>query len=159
MRHPLPYRPRRGLALVATLGLLLLAGALLAGSFVSSLGLRRATTGLTAVARADWAQRRALADALAGWDAAADSLPLGAAMDRPVVVSRTGGPAVHVHARLRHLTPAIYSVTVAVRVGDGAVPMATRRVRLLLARPAGGDSAAGSRVPSPLARWSMSDLP
>src|SRR4051812_6724030 len=107
-------RRRRGMALVAALGLMMLAAGLLAGTAVASIGLQRATRTLAATARADSELRRAQAVVLQGWDGALDSLPVGAAVDRTIPTVVAGGAPVAMQARVRRLGPALYAAVVAV---------------------------------------------
>ena len=154
-----PARRRRGVALVAALGLLMLGAALLAGSAMASVELRRATRGRAAAARAQWEGWRALGEIMRRWDAAADSLPVGGVLDRVVPAPAPAGPPVAVTARLRRLTARLYAATVTVSVheGEGGSGLAMRRLRLLLERSP--DSVAAGATPAvvPLARWSVVD--
>jgi len=136
----------------------MLAAALLAGSAIASRALQRATRGLTAAARAEWEGRRALGEVLARWDGAADSLVVGGWLDRPLPASTGAGPALVARARLRRLTATLYQVTVSVQVGTRPSTLAQRQVRLLLARAKTADSAATAQTPSPVSRWSVTDL-
>jgi hypothetical protein len=151
------------MALVAALGLMMLAAGLLAGTAVASVELRRATRTLGAAARAESELRRGLAVVLQGWDAGLDSMPIGAAADRPAPSVIVDGVAVSVRARVRHLGRGLYAASVVVQVGDSAAPLAVRRARLLLRRAAdpSADTAAGGASPGvrPLPRWSSADLP
>jgi hypothetical protein len=147
------------MALVAALGLMMLAAGLLAGTAVASLGLQRATRTLAATARADSELRRGLALVLQGWDAGLDSMPVGAAVDRTIPTGGAEGPPLAVQARVRRLGTMLYAAVVAVQVGDSAAPLASRRARLLLSRAA--DTAATGAVAGvrPLSQWSVTDLP
>ena len=147
------------MALVAALGLMMLAAGLLAGTAVASVGLQRATHSLAAAARADSELRRALAMVLQGWDVGLDSLPVGAGVDRTTVAVAPAGTPVTVQTRVRRLGPALYAAVVAVQVGSSAAPTASRRARLLLGR-ATDSSASGvvARV-RPLSHWGVTDLP
>lgn len=157
-RAPSGGRHRRGVALLAALGLLLLAAALLAGSAVASVELGRATRSLVAGARASAESRRALGEVVQQWDAGLDSLPIGAVVDRPVAPPEWGGLKGVARARVRRLTSRLFSVGVTVQVGDTEAAIAVRRARLLLER--GADSGAGGTAARvrPLARWSLVDL-
>jgi hypothetical protein len=147
------------MALVAALGLMMLAAGLLAGTAVASLGLQRATRSLAAAGRADSELRRALATVLQGWDVALDSLPVGATVDRTIpAVVPTGAP-VAIQARVRRLGPALYAAVVAVQVGDSAAPLASRRARLLLGRAADTSVSGVVAGVRPLSRWAVTDLP
>jgi hypothetical protein len=151
-------RRRRGVALAAALGLLMLAAALLAGSAIASVELRRATRGLVASARARAEARRAFGEILQGWNGAADSLPVGATLERAMAMPQVAGPPVTVQARVRRLSARLYVANVSVRVGGAGAELASRRTRLLLARAPPADSGAASRSVVPLARWSVVDL-
>jgi hypothetical protein len=145
-------------ALLAALGLLLLAAGLLAGSAVASVELRRATRSLASAARAGSETRRALGEVLQRWDGGLDSLPIGGIVDRPVSAPERVGPPVAVRAQVRRLNSRLFAASVTVRVGDAGAPLAVRRVRLLLERAADtGVHTAGVHV-VPLARWGLVDL-
>ena len=150
-------RARRGAALVAALGLLMLGAALLAGTAAASFGMRRAVRGRVAGARADWEARRAVGTVMQRWDGALDSLPVGGAREQ-VLASLPDGPATLVMVRVRRLASERYEASVRVGVGadGGAGTQAVRRVRLLLERQARADSAApddSAQVVMPIARW------
>jgi hypothetical protein len=144
-------------ALVAALGLLMLGAALLAGSAVASMELRRATRGLVASARADGEGRRALGEILQRWDAEASALPVGGTLDRIVPASVTDGPSVVVHSRIRRLTSRLYAASVSVSVGGDEASVAVRRMRLLLERAPDGDSTGTSPPVVPVARWRVEE--
>jgi hypothetical protein len=97
------------------------------------------------------------------WDARLDSMPIGAAADRPAAPILVDGVAVHLRTRVRNLGHGLYAATVAVQIGDSAAPLALRRARLLLRRAADitADTAASRASPGvrPLPRWSVADLP
>lgn len=150
-------RRREGVALVAALGLLLLATALLAGSTTASVELRRTARSRSWAARADFEGRRALGVVLQGWDAALDSLPIGATVERLVDSADAPGPSVVVHARVRRLSARLFAVVVRVRVGVSG-QAAARRARLLLQRDSSGSDGAASAGVSTLSRWSVVDL-
>ncbi len=157
-------RPRRGTAIVAALGMLMLGAALLAGGAAASVELERSTRAALGRARTEWESRRALGVLLQGWDAGADSLPIGAARDLTLPTSVDVGPALSTAARIRRYTTSLFSVTVVVRVGDPDRRIARRELRLLLERNAvGGDTTSATeprpapevRVPS---RWSVGEV-
>ena len=152
-----PPIERTGVALVAALGLLLLAAALLAGSAAASVELRRSARSQSWSARADFEGQRALGMVLQGWDAALDSLPIGATAERFVDSADAPGPPVVVRARVRRLSTRLYAVVARVRVGAGG-QAAGRRSRLLLQRDSSGADSVASRGVSTLARWSVVDL-
>ena len=142
---------------MAALGLLMLGAALLAGTSVASLGMRRAVRGRVAVARAEWEARHAVGVVVQGWSGALDSMAVGAVRDLSVSTPPDGPPTLVV-ARVRRLSADRYAATVSVRAGasDGAATLAVRRMRLLLERrsqPAGGTPGDSVRVVMPIARW------
>jgi hypothetical protein len=150
------------MALIAALGLMMLAGGLLAGTALASVELRRATRTLGAAARADSELRRGMASVLQGWDARLDSMPIGAGIDRAAAPVTVDGIAVRVRTRVQRLSLQLYAARVTVQVGDSAAPTAARRGRLLLRRATvAADTVASSASPSvrPLGRWSVADLP
>lgn len=152
-------RKRRGVALVAALGLLMLAAALLAGSAVASVELRRAARTRMAAARAESEATRGLGAVLQGWDGALDSLPIGASRDRALAPAPSGGPSVGSRVRVERLSSSLYAATISVRVGESGAVLATRRARLLLERSViAADSAAVPPVTA-LGRWTLVDLP
>lgn len=147
---------RAGAALVAALGLLLLAAALLAGSATASVELRRAVRSRSWAARADFEGQRALGVVLQGWAGAWDSLSIGATAERLVDSTGASGPPLVVRARVRRLTARTFAVVVRVQVGDAG--QAARRLRLLLQRDSSGAESALAPGVSTLARWSVVDL-
>lgn len=157
MRSAVRLASRDGVALVAALGLLLLAAALLAGSATAAVELRRAARSRGWGARADFETQRAIGVVLQGWDATLDSLPIGATVERPVERTDSAGPPVAVRARVRRLSGSIFAAVVAVQVGVSG-EAATRRARLLLQRQSPGSDSAASMGVSTLSRWSVVDL-
>lgn len=151
------------MALVAALGLMMLAGALLVGTALASVELGRATRTLGAAARAESEVRRGMALVLQAWDAGLDSLPIGASAARPAAAVVVDGVAVRVRTHVQRLGRGLYAASVAVQIGDSAAPLAARRARLLLRRAADttADTVVGGASPvlRPLPRWSVADLP
>lgn len=150
--------PRRGVALVAALGLLLLAAALLAGGAASAVELRRATRTVASAQRAHAEGRHGLGSIMQSWGIEEDSLPVGAVLHRTLAAPSAGPPIVVVGA-IQRLTSSLWAVDMRVRVGaDPPAPaLATRRVRLLLQRAA-SIAAGGEPTPVvPIARWSIID--
>ena len=155
-------RPRQGLALVASLGLLMLGAALLAGTSLASLELRRAVRGRAAGARAAWETQRAAGLLLQQWDAELDSMPVGATRERSLLPP-TEGPVTQVTARVRRLADRRYAAVLRARVGVEGTrgTLANRRVRLLLDRAPPSDSTnplAPPPVVMPIARWRVVDV-
>lgn len=153
----LSHRRREGVALVAALGLLLLAAALLAGSTTASLELRRTARSRSWAARADFEGQRALGVALQRWDAALDSLPIGGTAERVVDSAETPGPPLVVRARVRRLSARVFAVVVRVRVGVSG-QAAARRARLLVQRDSSGSDSVAPPGITTLSRWSVVDV-
>src|SRR5689334_13776068 len=82
-----PGRRRAGVALVAALGLMMLAAALLAGTAVASLGLQRAARTLAATERASSEVQREFGRLLGEWSPALDSMAVGATADHRAPVA------------------------------------------------------------------------
>ena len=149
---------RRGVALVAALGLLMLAAALLAGSVAASTELARSTRSLASAARAESEASRAVGLMIQEWNARADSLPIGGVIDRVVVDAAPGGPPLKVSTRVRRVAGSLFAASITVRVGTDAPTLAQRRLRLLLRR---GTPPADTALPPPvvpLSRWSVVSL-
>ncbi|HET9011836.1 MAG TPA: hypothetical protein VFN38_08470, partial [Gemmatimonadaceae bacterium] len=148
---------RAGVALVAALGLLLLAAGLLAGSATASVELGRTARSRSWAARAELETQRAIGLVLQGWDATLDSLPIGASVDRVVEPSAPSGPPVIVRARVRRLSARTFAAVVTARVGVSGQAGA-RRARLLLQREASDSGSAAAAGVSTVPRWSVVDL-
>jgi hypothetical protein len=153
-----PFRSRRGVALVAALGLLMLGAALLAGSALSSLELRRATRARTSSARAESEVRFGLGTVLRGWDTALDSLPIGARAERAIPAHGGQDPTIATHGVVRRLTPRLYVVTVRATVGREGAVLAVSRALLFLERSSAADSAHVVAPVVPLSRWSVAEI-
>jgi hypothetical protein len=135
----------------------MLGAAMLAGTSVASLEMRRAVRGRAAGARAEWEARRGVGAVVQGWSGALDSMPVGA-MREQLLAPPADGPPTLITARVRRLSEERYSASVSVRVGaeGGAGSLAVRRVRLLLARASTPDSATprdSARLVMPIGRW------
>jgi hypothetical protein len=155
--RPARGRERQGVVLVAALGLLALAGALLAGAFTSATAMARASRSARVTMRADAAARRAAAELVDAWDAQADALPIGAHLERGLSIHEEGMRMTG-RARIQRLASRLFVVIVDVRVGVGAAPLAHRRQRLVVERRLTSDTLGPARPPRPIARWSVSDL-
>jgi hypothetical protein len=95
---------------------------------------------------------------MAGWQGAADSLPIGGALERPLPAPVGVGAPTVVRARLQRLTSSLFAASASVQVGaDGSV-LASWHVGLLLERTPSGDSASAAGPLLPIARWSATDL-
>jgi hypothetical protein len=132
-----------------------LAAALLAGSFASATALAQAQRSARASVDAEALARRAVVEVFASWSSATDSLLLRAVRDGEAEVSPSFGRTV-VRTRIQRISASLYVITADVRVGDGHSPIAHRRARLVLERPAKADSERVSGPLHPIARWSFS---
>jgi hypothetical protein len=150
-------RRRPGVALVSALALLALAAALLAGSVASAISFARAARSVHASAHAETLARRAAAEALAAWQDASDSLAVYVFRDRDSTMSQAFGRTV-MRTRVQRISARLYAVTVDVRVGEGAVPLAHRRSRLVVERSTTSDSAGARGAPRPITRWSFGGI-
>jgi hypothetical protein len=136
------------------LALLAFAAALLAGTFASAMALAQAQRSARASAEAEALARRATAQVLASWPASNDVLPVHAYQDQEDERPSFGRTAVR--TRIQRISASVYVVTADIRVGDGPFPIAHRRARLVLERPASADSGGLSGPPQPIARWGFS---
>lgn len=144
------------MVLVAVLALLALSAALIAGAFAAARGAGRATRSSRAGIVADAAARRALARTLASWTA--DSLRVGAFVTGTFAESAAVAlDSAELRVRVQRLSPTLFAVAAEASVPAGRVPIARRRVRVLLERAPTIDSTIVS-PPRPLARWSGADL-
>jgi hypothetical protein len=156
---PAPRRARRGVALLAALTMLVLSAALLTGAFAASRAMIRSARSAKAMARVETGAQRALAEVLVGWSPALDSLSVGgivdAALDSEPAEMR---PLLSRRAQVRRITERLYVISLDVRAFDWDAPIAQRRARLIVERPAQTDSAAPLARPIPVRRWSVADL-
>jgi hypothetical protein len=150
-------RARPGVALVSALALLALAAGLLAGSFASAVSFARAARSAHASVHAEALARRAAAEALTAWQDTSDSLAVHAFHDRDSTMSRAFGRTV-VRTRVQRISARLYAVTVDVRVGEGAVPLAHRRSRLVVEWSTTSDSTGARGAPRRIARWSFAGI-
>ena len=156
-------RDRRGVALLGALVLLALSAALATATFSAARALQRAALVTRARARVEAAIPRAFAEVLAGWNGALDSLVVGGVVEVALGGERaTDGPPLGRSARVKRTTERLYAVTVDVRAFGGEHPLARRRARLWLERPAGAQPAPlpnGASTPPPFVTpWAFSDL-
>ena len=158
MRAPRPMRRRRGVVLVAVLGLLALGAALIAGAFAAARQSARASRSARAAIVAQAAARRGLARAMTSWSATEDSLGIGAYSARSYPESALVAlDSADVRVRVHRLSSTLYVVAAEARVPSTGAPIARRRARVLLERPPTIDSTVVQPI-RPIARWASADL-
>ena len=142
------------------MSLLALAGALLAGAMASARAAARAEVSREASLLADAESRVVIAAEVQGWTAADDSLAIGAAREHTVGPRRVGsaGAVASTKVRIQRLTAVRYVIATDCAVGADTLVLARRRMHLLLERAVPADTTGAMPPPSPIARWSMSDL-
>lgn len=156
-------RERRGVALLGALVLLALSAAIATATFSAARALQRAALVTRARAQVEADIPRAFAEVLAGWNGALDSLVAGGVVEVALDSGRAddGLPLVR-SARVNRTTEGLYAVTVDVRAVGGEHPLARRRARLWLERPAGAQPEPlprGGSIPPPFVTpWAFSDL-
>jgi hypothetical protein len=136
----------------------MLGAALLAGSAVASVELRRGTRSRTAAARAESEVRRGLGAILQKWQPALDSLPIGRRVELTVPARGDAEWDIAVQGAVRRVTARLYAATAAVAVGRDDVVLARRRALLFLERPVETDSSAATVAVAPVRGWSVLDL-
>jgi hypothetical protein len=154
---------RRGAALLVALVLLALSAALATATFSAARAMRRAALVTRVRARVEAGVPRAFAEALAGWNGALDSLAVGGVVEVALADDPAAGdPPLVRTARLKRTTDRLYALTVDVQAFGREHPLARRRARLWLERPAGAQPAAmpnGASLPPPFVTpWAFSDL-
>jgi hypothetical protein len=153
-------RRRRGGALLIALALLALGSALLVGAASAARAATRAEETLEAVAAVESELRVVLAEALAAWDASLDSMPVGAFSIRPVSPRRNGFGAVEMRSavRIQRIGATRFVIAASTQAGPAASVAARRRGQLLVEQVIASDTLAPMRPPSPIVRWSTSEL-
>ena len=112
-----------------------------------------------AMARAETGAQHAIGEVLSGWRAQYDSLAVGGFVEPSLAPEPlAASPALVRRARVLRITDRVYVISVDVRAFEWAMPIAQRRVRLVLERPVSIDSTAPSAVPVPISRWSVAEL-
>jgi hypothetical protein len=141
------------MALVATLAILALAAALLAGAFATSSASMRAARSARAALVADAAARRALASTLVRGSAAEEALPVGGAMTR-VMPDSTSVPvdAADTRVVVQRLSANLHVVAADVTVPASGAPLARRRMRVLV-KPHTPIDTTMVRPPTTISRW------
>ena len=143
---------------MTTLALLSLAGVLLAGAFVSASAGARATRSSRAGLVADASARRALATALVQWSSAEELLPVGGAITR-VRHDSASAPLDSADTRVvvQRLSPSLHVIAADVTVPAAGVPLARRRMRMLVRRRMPVDTTV-LQAPYTLDRWAFGAL-
>ena len=157
-RAPPDVRQRRGTAIVAALGLLVLAAALLAFAAEIAASATRRTRADVSALLAESTARRALASAVEGWQAAYDSLADGQGIELREGNAECAGSLVPCRAqvRVRRLRGPLYAVSVDATAGVPPL-RARRRVRLLVNAGSAAERGTAGAV-RPISRWSLTDL-
>ena len=144
--------------LVAVLAALALGAALIAGAFAAARGAARATRSARAASVAHAAARRALARTMSTWSAADDSLGIGGFRTRAFSESAAIAlDSADVRVRVHRLSALLYVVAAEASVPSARVPIARRRMRVLLERAPTIDSTIVQPI-RPIARWASADL-
>jgi type II secretory pathway component PulK len=152
------HRARRGIALVTVLGVLALAAALIAGAFATAMTASRATRTARAALVARESARRALGRAVAGWQAADDSLPIGAfTLRTSPETSVVRLDSTNTRLRIQRLSLTRFIVAADVTVPAVGPTLARRRMRVLLERPPSPDSTT-LLAPRPIGQWPVAEL-
>lgn len=143
--------------------LLALSAALATATFSAAHAMRRAASTTRLRERVETGVRRAFGEVLAGWSPALDSIAVGTGTDvvLPPEPAEAGPPLVR-HARVVRLTDGLYALTVDLSAFASERPLARRRARLWLERPAAGgradsEPALGAR-PIVVTQWAFGDL-
>ena len=144
--------------LVAVLAALALGAALIAGAFAAARGAARATRSARAASVAHAAARRALARTMSSWSAADDSLGIGGFRTRAFSESAAIAlDSADVRVRVHRLSALLYVVAAEASVPSVRVPIARRRMRVLLERAPTIDSTIVQPI-RPITRWASADL-
>jgi hypothetical protein len=149
---------RRGVVLVAVIGLLALGAALVAGAFAAARGSARATRSARGAVVAQAVARRALARTLSAWTARDDSLGIGAFTVRAYSESAAVAlDSAEVRVRVHRLSVSLFVVAADASVPSARAPLARRRARVLLERAPTIDTTIVQPL-RPIARWPSADL-
>lgn len=144
------HRRRSGTAIVAALGLMLLAAALLASSALVSFASLRATRAARAALEAEAIARRSAYDVISAWSVAYDSLTVGqsrnAAVTSPMATMR-----------VQRLSGSLYAISVEGQAGVAPL-RARRRLRVFVQQSDSGAVIRRVRSVNPLTRWGSVDL-
>jgi hypothetical protein len=144
--------------LVAVIALLALGAAMVAGAYAAARGSARATRSSRAAVVAHAAARRGLARTLSSWSAADDSLGIGAFTIRTFAESAAvAADSADIRVRVHRLSASCFVVSAEASVPSARVPIARRRVRVLLERAPTIDTTVVQRL-APITRWASADL-
>lgn len=153
-------RSRPGGALLVSLALLALGGALLAGSFAAGTAAQRSVQSREAALLAAVEGRASIAEFLSRWGGVDDSLAVGA--ERFLVLGPrprgSGAVSMTTRLRLRRLSDTRYVLVADCQAGRDDAVFARRRVRAILDRVPSTDTLAPATVPAPIDRWTLADL-
>jgi hypothetical protein len=153
-----PRGRRRGIALLTTLALLALAGALLAGGFVSATASARATRSSRAGIVAEQTARRALGKTVIAWSRADDSLPIGGVIVRAMPESAAVRlDSADTRVRVQRISADLFVIATDVTVPASGPSLARRRARLLVERRISIDTTQ-ILPPHILSRWPVAGL-
>jgi hypothetical protein len=140
------------------LAALALGAALIAGAFAAARGAARATRSARAASVAHAAARRALARTMSSWSAADDSLGIGGFRTRAFSESAAIAlDSADVRVRVHRVSALLYVAAAEASVPSARVPIARRRMRVLLERAPTIDSTIVQPI-RPIARWASADL-
>jgi hypothetical protein len=151
---------RAGTAIVAALGLVVLAAALLAAAAAAASAGARSVIGERASMIADAGAHYALALSLSRWDPADDSLAVGATRVRALqdeVIEAALPLPVSGTRSIQRIGRTLFALGADIRVGSSPW-LARRRVRLLVSRRQAADTGTALAPPVPIGRWSSADL-
>ena len=152
------------MALLAALVLLALSAALATATFSAAHAMRRASLTALAEVRVETGVRRAFGEVLAAWGTALDTLPVGATVDVVLGVEPSdAGPPIERRAQVQRVADGLYAMTVELRAFTRERPVARRRVRLWLERPAAAAPSPADSAPPPgppvlVTLWPFADL-
>ena len=151
---------KRGGALVIALALLALAAALLAGSAQLGRASMRSAQSQSASITADAEARRALAEFVAGWSPAYDSIAVGAWQQARIEPRAVGASGLEGFTRLRilRISNRRFVVGVETTIGSSRFTSARRRLSLIIDRRPASDTSAAMLPPAPIRQWSLADL-
>lgn len=152
------------MALLAALVILALSAALATVTFSASRAIQRASRTTRARARVESGIARAFGEVLAGWSVAQDSLPVGGGVNVALGAEPIeAGPPLLRLARVDRVAERLYAITVELYAFNRERPVARRRARLWLERPAPvagppHEISASPIAPIVVTPWAFADL-